>query len=470
MADLTEFSRILIFKDTPEIRGIFGEPYPAPNVVSVVGPKFYGSFPSDNLLTDSTWQPILQRNLLHAMGVEESSTLGFNRSPVSSGTAIIFGDKMYQGSNTTINYTGIVANSTDVTVSGSGFPTILDGTQVQLSNVSPITGLGNPTYYAYNASSTSFKLAASLTDAIAGDAITTASGTNTSGGTASLTSGGYEFNQTTDFVIPTPPLFAGDYIFWGEDPNGLKIGGKIKTVYGPESPEYAQGAIYQFEKETTEPFPIVDSNIVPQDIYYYRRTWNGKGQATDITKGFYVLIGVELNAQAQRAYFPWLDPNGSPSGASSEKRIIDVTTQEKYAYTDLIRVKRISSKFKSDQTGFQNEPGGITEEIIPCTIRRTNTFWWDDSNRTTSTSTSTSGSGSTGTVTTGELTSFFTLPNSAQMPPFIAYHVNPYGDGASKLDKNTTYVVEISERLPALVYVATAKDTVFFNFVNTGTI
>jgi hypothetical protein len=56
------------------------------------------------------------------------------------------------------------------------------------------------------------------------------------------------------------------------------------------------------------------------------------------------------------------------------------------------------------------------------------------------------------------------------MPPWISYYVNPYGNTNSKLEKNTTYIIEISERLPSLYHVHTVKDTAFFNYANSGTI
>lgn len=44
---------------------------------------------------------------------------------------------------------------------------------------------------------------------------------------------GWEYDEPTTFQanLPSPGLAVGDYIFWGEDPNNLNIGGKIKTIY-----------------------------------------------------------------------------------------------------------------------------------------------------------------------------------------------------------------------------------------------
>lgn len=472
MAQLVEFSRILIFKDTPEVRNVFGEPYPAPNIVSQIGPKFYGSFPSDTLLTDAASQPLLSRNLLHAMGVEETNN-NYNLAPVSSGTAIISNNKLYIGGTSQKAYTSITTTGDVVIVTGTGFTGITVGSQITLSAITGTNLSTSTTYYAYDIASTTLKLASSLANATNGDPIDTGTGSFTGNATLTVAKSTHDYTQYTTYASPGTSLVKGDYIFWGDDPNNLKIGGKILNVY-TSGTEFDNGALYEFEQVTGEPFPTSSGDIIPQEIYYYRKTWNGKGISTDISNGFYVLIGVELDSAGKRSYFPWLDPNGPVSGASSEQRIIDVSTTQKYAYTDLIRVKRISKKYKSDLTGFQNEPGGVTEEIIPCTITRTNSFFWEpavnqsQTGVTTTTGPQSMGVGSVTTTPVMTLTSFFTALN--QMPPWIAYYVNPYGDGASKLDKNTTYAIEISERLPSLYHVHTIKDTAFFNYANNGTI
>ena len=107
MADLREFSKILIFKNTEETRFYFGTPDRTPTQVAnsgVVGYKeFNGSFPPADILNSPFWNAdtgqsaVLSRNLLHSIGVEESSSVGFNRAPQSSGTAIIFDDIMFFG-------------------------------------------------------------------------------------------------------------------------------------------------------------------------------------------------------------------------------------------------------------------------------------------------------------------------------------------------------------------------------------
>jgi hypothetical protein len=133
----------------------------------VVGYKeFNGSYPPADILTNTSWNAdsgtsaVLKRNLLHSIGVEESSIDGFNNAPVSSGTAIIVDDKLYVGG-------------------------------------------GSPSAWIYN--------------------------------------------EETTFASPSTPLAVGDYIFWGEDPNNLALGGKIKTVY-TSGADYDNGARYQFEK------------------------------------------------------------------------------------------------------------------------------------------------------------------------------------------------------------------------------
>ena len=359
MADLREFSKILIFKNTEETRFYFGTPNRTSNQVAdsgIIGYKeFNSSYPPADILTNTSWNAdtgqaaVLSRNLLHSIGVEESSSLGFNIAPQSSGTAIIFDDKLYVGG-------------------------------------------GSPTAWTYN--------------------------------------------EETSFASPSPALAVGDFIFWGEDPNNLKLGGKIKTIYAVGSAEYTNGARYLFEKSIDVDFPTHPSGTyinepIPQDIYYYRKTWNGKGLKTDVTEGFYVLIGVELENN-QRAVYPWLDPNGT---GTSDNRIVN----GQYAFTDLIRVKRISNRFKSDETTQDSE------QLIPCSIQRTNWF------------------------TNGSISNSL-YQNVDQIPFWLAYFVNPYAETASLLDKNTTYVIEVSERLPALIYGPQANNTALYSYAIQGVI
>lgn len=359
MAELREFSKILIFKNTEETRTYFGTPDRTPSQVAdsgIVGYKeFNASYPPSNILTNSAWNAdsgvsaVLKRNLLHSIGVEESTLDGFNNAPESSGTAIIVDDKLYVGG-------------------------------------------GSPTAWTYD--------------------------------------------EETSFVSPSPALAVGDFIFWGEDPNNLALGGKIKTVYAVGDSEYTLGARYQFEKSIVVDFPTHSSGTysglpIPQDIYYYRKTWNGKGLKTDITEGFYVLIGVEI-AAGLRAIYPWLDPNAT---GNSDTKIVD----GQYAFTDLIRVKRISNRFKSDETTEDSE------QLIPCSIQRTNWF------------------------TNGNLPNTL-YKNTDQVPFWLAYFVNPYAGTGTILDKNTTYVVEVSERLPALVKGPQVNDLSLYSYAIQGII
>lgn len=383
MAELREFSRILIFKDTPYSRFNFGEPLVNPtNLVATsdlsnenINPyykrlkapignqTFHGSNPPFDY---NTWENILmQTSYLNNMGVDET-TGNYNLTPTSSGTGIIVDDIFFVG--------------------GSGLV----------------------------------------------------------------------YEETTTFAPPSPALTVGDYIFWGDDPNNLYIGGKIKVVYSPGSPEYLDGMRYQFEKDTNKAFPLHTSGTyedspIPQQIYYYRKTWNGKGISNDIMNGFYVLIGIEKDDVTQKpVYYPYLDTLSSGLTSSSpDDRVVDITTADRFAYTDLIRIRRISNRFESDKTGFQT--GLETEEIIPCTIHRTNGFWYQNSNLNSQ----------------GQLTSLFT--NADQAPNWCAYYVNPYGNKSNKLDKNTTYVLEINERLPTIKLVPTgANDTNFFYWAVRG--
>ena len=69
------------------------------------------------------------------MGVEET-TNNYNLPPVSSGTAVISGNKMYIGGTTQVIYTAIATGS-EVTVTGTGFGSIAVGSKIRLSAIEP---------------------------------------------------------------------------------------------------------------------------------------------------------------------------------------------------------------------------------------------------------------------------------------------------------------------------------------------
>jgi len=462
MAFLQEFSRIIILKDTPDTRSAFGFPIDEnklltaaygstnrnanpyydklhetnfkfgwragyPDIDSYIQPNF-STIDNNN----KEWVEAIRNNILQAIGTEESIINGYNKFPVSSGTGIIFQDKFYIGSTSTVSYTGIEADNSGVVVSGTGMPTFAPGTKIILSAVGD-TGLSTSAiYYIYDSSATSFKLATSKSNALNGTAATSFNG-SAGAGTGKIISKDFDYNASTTYASPGPELSVKDYIFWGEDPNDLKIGGRIKKVYTNSDPEYAEGARYQFEKGTNVAFPeysggVYDGEPIPQSIYYYRNTWNGKGIKNDVGTGFYVLIGIEQDTSGNYRWYPWL--NAGYQGPNSDG-IVDGAHPKKFAFTDYIRVRKISNPFKSDETNNESFGG---DDLIPCTIHRTSNFYTEayDAN---------------GNITNVLVGPNVIFPNIC--PSWAAYYVNPYGGDVKKLDKNTTYVLEINERLPA---------------------
>lgn len=278
------------------------------------------------------------------------------------------------------------------------------------------------------------------------------------------TPSGWTYNETTTFSIPSPALAAGDFIFWGDDPNSLNIGGKIKTVI-PAGADFDLGARYEFEQATEVSTGSSSTVGVPVNIYYYRSSWNGKGIKNieqnnpnqEIGGGFYVLI--RLLGDNNGIFLPYLgfdqarvgDANAAAKNNSNERIISD----NFYAFTDLIRIRRISNKWKSDET----ENDTIGEEIIPCTIHRTSNFYYAYTNTQTTTA-DWDGPG-------GFLTSVHEKTNIGGFSRWAAYYVNPYGGTNGKLDKNTTYVLEVNERLPAA---GPLNGQALFNFGYNGSI
>jgi hypothetical protein len=499
---LQEFSKIVILRDTPESRFLFGPPINENSIVtaninardsinpfytrlSLIGATYMiqgwrDQYPNFNIAINpdvpgATYDPFdtvvrnnFRSSILQTMtNVEESSSNGYNKPPQSAGTAIIFEDKLYVGSTSKKTYTAI-STGANVTVTGTGFAGIAVGSKIKLSLVTETNLSTTTTYYAYDiVGSTSLKLASSLAFATAGTPITSATGSFSGSAELTVAASGATYTQYTGFTTPATNLGVGDFIFWGDDPNSLKIGGKITKVYvsGTDA-EYALGARYQFAKTTEEAFPIVSSDIVPQEIYYYRSTWNGKGIKNNEQKdpsetggGFYVLIGTEGTKtnrifpylgfdQAQRKAVALPDVPNSP-----EERVIG---NDLYAFTDLIRIRRISKKFIADQTW--NDVIELQEEIIPCTIHRTNNFYFDYNDN---------GSNTTDWQN-GKLVSVHGGPaNTGGFASWCAYYVNPYGGKDFKLDKNTTYVLEVNERLPSVNF---TSGNAVFNFAVSGSI
>jgi hypothetical protein len=411
---------------------------------------------------NNTWLNAVRNNILQSIGADVSASLGYNRAPSSAGTGIIVDDIFYVGSTSKKTYTGITTGGTEVTVTGTGFAGIAVGSKIKLSSVTGITGLSTATtYYAYAVTSTTLKLASSLANANNGTAITSATGTFSGSAELTVAASGATYTQYTDFVTPSPNLVAGDFLFWGDDASSLNIGGKILEVY-TSGADYDAGKRYKFAKNTKDPFPEAGGNIIPQSIYYYRKNWNGKDvknntqvNSNEIGGGFYVLIKIELDNAGYPLCYPFFDltgvPNNTPEINFPMYRLVDTSTPERYIFTELVRIRKISNTFDNQETVDSLFSG----EIIPCTMHRTSNFFYNN----------TTNIDSDGKLVSlfGEISQFPSI-----CPEWCAYYVNPYGGSGKKLDKNSTYVLEINERLPAIPSGDIQNGTVFFGFAYDG--
>lgn len=510
MAFLQEFSKMVILRDTPDTRWAFGPPINETSILNAaIGAQddnanpFYkrlrgksspdsnfrggwrGGYPNiDNSLLPGTnedgsgytdasgtyilgtdWTTRLRNNILQTIGVEQNNQEGYDKlTPEDSGTAIIVNNKFYIGGSE-VTYSAISTSGGEVVVSGVVGGTVAVGSKVVLSNVGTTTLSTSTIYYAYASNSTSFK----LSETSGTNPIDDATGSFSGSAIASVAGGLHIYTNKTTFVSPTPALAVGDFIFWGVDPNGLKIGGKIAQVYSVGSADYNTGARYRFEKNTTQAFPLDgEGDPIPQNIYYYRNTWNGKGiknvtqvnPNVDVGGGFYLLIKGVRNGNA--ITYPYLGydtaRNGDTADDDPEKRVIRRFSPDNpycYAFTDLIRIRKISNRFRSDETVNNNEAG----DIIPCTIHRTNNFFYTNS--------AGQGYSQDYVESTGVLSSLYGGGFYGGFSDWVAYYINPYGGSTDKLDKNTTYILEVNERLPAANF---TNGTDMFNFAKSGAI
>ncbi len=380
MAFLQNFSKILIFKNSPQSKFYF-------ETDGTTGPKVFNqTYPQPNLTDagyiwpDASQPNFIKDNLLHTMGVEESQALGYEKTPARFGQAYLDGDEIY------IDNDAIVANF------------------LLLPSAATVPG------QTYVVSSTGVRY--------------------TSDGTNWIDKGRHDITLAT-------PLVADDYIFYGpadaSDPNDLLIAGKVKNVFTTAITSGSPTTRIELQKSSN-----VSNQLV--DLYYYRKSWNGKNIPVDITNGFYVLIGIEAStdpgATSRRVVYPLLAPETSSTPNQPTNNIIDQTVPNRTAFTDLIRIRRISKNFKSDETR-ELVNGQLVDEIIPCTITRTNVF--------------DQGSGA----------SYFS--STASFPHWCAYFVNPYGSLLNTLNKSSVYIIEINEMLPAIKSGDIANDFVFYD-------
>jgi hypothetical protein len=384
---LKQFSKILIFKNTPETRAAFGV---NGNITpGTTDREFNSSWPTPTLSNFNN--TFYENNLLHAMGVEENGMTGWNLEPESSGKAYIYNG--YLNAFILNNYDGSVLNAVNL----------------------PAAASNNGNVYVVASENTPY----------------------TSNGTTWVAGSPIPFT----FDDPSTPLQVGDMLLYGDDPNNLRIAGKITEIYDSGDPEWIDGKRYKFSRDNNP--DNVNLNEY-QSIYYYRGDWNGKNISVDITEGFYILIGVETS-NSQRIIYPYLNTNAT-SGTSADQLIQPGTGNT--AFTDLVRVKRISEKYKFDQDRLSENDE--TQEIIPCTIRRTNSI------KTTEIE----------DPVTKQRT-MVAFPNTGDFPFWVAYFVNPYGESASTLLKSSVYAIEINEMLPFFTINFTALNAVNYQlFLN----
>lgn len=414
---LRQFSKILIFKNTPETRAAFGvngnmDNWDGQSFTASTDKQFNGSYPAP-LLTNFT-NSFFANNLLHAIGTEEpigagaTGLNGWNLDPQTSGKAYII-DGYIKAFDIT-EYTDSVSTLTDL---GNIEAPVVGGTYVVAIENKVYTRL------AADPNATPDPLPERWSD-------------------------GVDITPQFTFQYPDGVLGVNDMLFYGDDPNNLRVAGKILEVYESGSEEFTAGKRFKLSKENTP----VGGNY--QDIYYYRSSWNGKGIPVDITEGFYVLIAVE-NFNNQRIIYPFLNTQSTNSATTNSSiQIIEPGTGAS-AYTDLIRIKRISEKYKFDQ----DRPSDADEpqEIIPCKINRSNSI-------------------KTVVVTEtdqedGVLLLPGAFPTVNDFPHWVAYFVNPYGETVDSLLKSSVYAIEINELLPYYTIASSAQTSAnYYNFSN----
>lgn len=396
---LKQFSKILIFKNTPETRAAFGvngnmDSWDGQSFSPSADKQFNGAYPTQTLSNFSS--SFFENNLLHAIGIDEpigagsTGLTGWNLDPTSSGKAYIidgyikaFDINDYDGSAATL---GVFPSAAEHE----------DETYVNASNNTPYTSNG--------------------TDWVAGSPI------------------------PFTFEEPDTSLALNDMLFYGDDANNLNVAGKITTIYNSGSTEYTQGKRFKLSKVNTPETSY-------QDIYYYRNNWNGKGIPIDVTEGFYILVSIETSNN-QRVIYPYLNSLSTSSSATSSTQIVEPLTGTT-AYTDLIRVKRISSKYIYDQDRISDEE----QEIIPCTIKRTNSVK--------------SAIAIEVDQEDGEILLPAVFPTVNDFPYWAAYFINPYGETSNTLLKNSVYAIEINELLPSYSIFPNAKVPAnYSNFLN----
>lgn len=393
MSFLQEFSKIVILKDTPEARAAFGSPINE-NLIK-----------SANLSARDNTNPFYVRLL---GGTPDVGIDGWREGYIDIDTALSATPDPPLTNPLTVEY---------VTSRGVRSSFLQSMTNVEENNTN---GYNKPPQSAGTAIIVGNKLYF---------------------GGPTPTSWTYDTLTTFQSNLPTPALGVGDYIFFGIDPNNLQIGGKIKNLITSGS-DYDAGARYEFEKATAVSTGTPGD---PVNIYYYRKGWNGKDiknieqidPRTDTGGGFYVLI--KLEGTSTNRIFPYLGYDAASIGNTTDNtpdgvnpRIVKYDSANPgklYAFTDLIRIRRISNQYAADQSDT-----GFSQQIIPCSIHRTNNFYY---NPPTDIQSGQLVQLHGGSLVTGNFASW------------CAYYVNPYGGDTNRLDKNTTYVLEVNERLPA---------------------
>ena len=399
---LKQFSKILIFKNTPETRAAFGvngnmDNWDGQSFSPSADKQFNGTYPTENL--SNFTNSFFENNLLHAIGTEEpigagaTGLTGWNLDPASSGKAYII-DGYIKAFNIDL-YDGAVATQENL------------ASILTPSNGDVYVVASNNTPYTYNSSTTSW---------VAGTQI------------------------PFTFEEPDDSLNLNDMLFYGDDFNNLNVAGKITTIYNSGSIEYTQGKRYKLSKVNTP-----DTSY--QDIYYYRNNWNGKGIPVDVTEGFYILISIE-KSNNQKILYPYLNTQSSSSSANSSTQIV-VPSSGGTAYTDLIKLKRISSKYIYDQDRIGDEE----QEIISCTIKRSNSVK--------------SAIAIEVDQEDGEILLPAVFPTVNDFPFWVSYFVNPHGETSDILLKNSIYAIEINELLPYYTIFSGAKvPGNYYNFFN----
>lgn len=214
-------------------------------------------------------------------------------------------------------------------------------------------------------------------------------------------------NATVTAVSGNPFLNAlvGDYLLYDNaGVDNLKVLGVIATKTSNAEVVLAKNAVV-----TTGTYPV------------YLLKKGGASVGFKSNSSFYMLVKSSTFAVGGRDGVLWLDvPNTHSTPAAATAAISlgwgggpNVPANINPEYFNFFAISKINIADEGASP--------IVETDIPCTIRRISSYY----------------------------TSNFVIPTTDDIPYWVAYEVNPFGDSSINLDKKTTFKIQFSEDLPA---------------------